>query len=65
MARAPDSETWRLQQKDPYGRTVTLKRDGAKYVLEIEPSSQRDEGERMYSLTAAIIQELGEIVSRK
>lgn len=53
---------WELGH-DKYGRRVTLTRQGADFSIEIEPSSQRDDGERIHSLSAPLLQEAGRIVT--
>ena len=63
MARKPNSETWRLDHVDKFGRALTLTREDAdEFTLRIEPSSQRDEGETIRHLNRMIILELAEIL---
>jgi hypothetical protein len=63
MGRRPDTEVWRLDRVDKFGRSAVLTRDGQdSYVLRIEPSSQRDEGETIRHLNRAMILELAEIL---
>lgn len=59
MAR-PVSTTWELG-KDKHGRRVLLNCGPQGFMLESEPVSQRDEGERMFSLTADVLIAAGEI----
>lgn len=64
--RRPDVEVWNLDRHDRFGRDVTLTREGTdEYVLRINPSSQRDEGETIRHLNRAIIMELADIVKER
>lgn len=53
---------WQLGS-DRYGRRVTMTREGSDYKIEIEPSSQRDDGERIHSLSGPLLIEAGKIAS--
>ena len=56
----PIATTWELG-KDKHGRRVLLYYGPQGFRLESEPVSQRDEGERMFSLTADVLIAAGEI----
>ncbi len=53
---------WELGH-DKYGRRVTMTKRDHDYEIEIEPSSQRDDGERIHSLSAPLLQEAARIVT--
>lgn len=53
---------WELGH-DKYGRRVTMTRQANDYEIEIEPSSQRDDGERIRSLSAPLLKEAARIVA--
>lgn len=60
MTRRPASVSWTLGS-DRFGRRVTLTREGDDFTIRIEPSSQRDDGEIIRSLSAPLLIEAGEI----
>lgn len=59
---APILTKWHLGA-DRYGRRVTMTREGNDFKIEIEPSSQRDDGERIHSLSAPLLIEAGKIAA--
>ena len=57
----PNTASWKLGS-DKHGRHVVLHfKDGA-WNLESEPVNQRDEGEKIYSLTADVLIKAADIV---
>ena len=56
----PIATTWELG-KDKHGRRVLLHFRNGEFQLESEASSQRDEGERMFSLTRDVLIAAGEV----
>jgi len=61
---APILTKWELG-RDRYGRRVTMTKQGNDFEIEIEPCNQRDDGERINSLSAMLIQEAARIVSER
>lgn len=51
---------WQLGA-DRYGRRVTMTREGNDFMIEIEPCNQRDDGERIRSLSRELLIEAGKI----
>ena len=47
---------------DKFGRRIILIQEGDQYSIEIEPSSQRDEGERIHYLNKTAIIEMASVV---
>ena len=54
MPRSPTTISWEIG-RDKYNRRVMLHWKGGAFNIESEPASQRDEGERIYSLTVDCI----------
>lgn len=59
-SREPECQRWDIG-RDRYGRRVTLTKTGHDWKIEIEPCNQRDDGERIYSLSRELLIEAGEI----
>jgi len=64
MSSRPISTKWELG-RDRYGRRVTMTREGHDFKIEIEPINQRDEGERIWSLSMDLILAAGEIAKKQ
>ena len=64
MARQPKCIEWEIG-KDRYGRSVTLKREGADYSIRIHPIDQRDEGETIRSLSRDLLIEAGKVAEEQ
>jgi hypothetical protein len=56
----PTKKEW-LLGADRFGRQVTLTREGADYSIRITPGDQRDDGERINSLSRDLLMRAGEI----
>jgi hypothetical protein len=63
MAQAVSTK-WELG-RDRFGRRVTLTREGHDWKIEIEPSSQRDEGERIWYLSRDLLIEAGKVAQEE
>jgi hypothetical protein len=48
---------------DKYGRRVTMTQEGDDITIEIEPSSQRDDGEKIQSLSGSLLTEAARILN--
>lgn len=64
MSSGPVSIKWELG-RDRFGRRVTMTREGQDWKIEIESSSQRDEGERINYLSRNLLVEAGKIAERE
>jgi hypothetical protein len=64
MTVQPISTKWQLGH-DRYGRRVTLTRKGNDFEMEIEPCSQRDDGERIWSLSRDLLIAAGDIAKEQ
>jgi len=48
---------------DRYGRRVFLMKEGHDYTIDIEPSSQRDDGEKIRSLSRDLLVEAARVAA--
>lgn len=64
MSTVPISIKWELG-RDRYNRRVTLTREGDDWQIQIESSSQRDEGEIIRSLSRDLLIAAGEIAKEQ
>jgi hypothetical protein len=55
---------WELGH-DRYGRRVTMTCKGEDFEIEIEPCNQRDDGERIHSLSAPLLIEAARIAAER
>lgn len=55
---------WELG-RDRYGRRVTMTKEGNDFMIEIEPCSQRDDGERIRSLSADLLKEAARVAAQR
>ncbi len=55
---------WELG-RDRYGRRVTMTKEGNDFMIEIEPCNQRDEGERIRSLSADLLKEAARVAGSR
>jgi hypothetical protein len=55
---------WELGH-DRYGRRVTMTRQGHDFAIEIEPINQRDDGERIHSLSADLLKEAARVAGSR
>lgn len=55
---------WELG-RDRYGRRVTMSREKDDFSIEIEPANQRDDGERIRSLSASLLIEAGRLAASR
>lgn len=60
MTAKPISIRWELG-RDRYGRRAVLTKEGDDFSIQIEPSSQRDDGENIRSLTGQMLIDAGVI----
>lgn len=60
----PISIKWELG-RDRFSRRVVMTREGQEFKIEIEPSSQRDEGERIHNLSRELLLAAGEIAKEQ
>ncbi len=60
MSAQPVSIKWELGH-DRYGHRVTMTREGYDFRIEIEPCSQRDDGEIIRSLSKNLLIAAGDI----
>lgn len=58
----PISIKWELGL-DQYGRRVTMTKEGNDFMIEIEPGNQRDDGERIRSLSEDLLKEAARVAS--
>lgn len=58
----PVSIKWEIG-RDRHGRRVTMTREGDDFMIEIEAANQRDDGERIRSLSAPLLIAAGEIAA--
>lgn len=62
MIMQPIARTWEIG-KDKHGRRVLVHRRNGEFIIESEAASQRDEGERIFSLTLENLRAIGELAS--